>query len=213
MPKYLILLLLTVFFINAKAQSNTSKKAIDYKVHQISANAALSTAGLAFKIDGKLNWKTDSFSYKGSSKPAIQLGYDYYFNKNISIGILGSSQTMNMKVNYLIFKNVNELTKRYNDIDIKVDRRYIGLRCNFHFINNTKSDLYTALRFGSVFWKISPSITDSDLDEKLETSFPGTLLPALALGYKYKIKETVGVGIELSVGTPHVFAYGIDARF
>ncbi len=213
MPKYLIILLLSLCFTNAHSQNSPEKKSEEFKVHQVSVNGALSTAGLAFKIDGKLNWKTDSFSYKGSSNPAIQIGYDYYFNKNISIGILGSSQTMNMQVNYLIFKNANELTRRYNDIDIKVNRKYVGLRFNYHIVNNAKSDLYTSIRFGSVFWKISPSLTDSDLDEKLETSFPGTLLPAFGIGYKYKIKERVGLGFELSVGTPHVFAYGIDARF
>ena len=68
-------------------------------------------------------------------------------------------------------------------------------------------------RFGGVFWKISPSITDTDLDKKLNANFPGTMLPALALGYKYKIKERVGMGVELSLGIPQLFAYGVDFRF
>ena len=139
--------------------------------------------------------------------------YNYYFNKNISLGIIGSIQNMSMKVDYLIFKNPNDITRKFNDISIDVKRRYIGLRFNYHFINDEKNDLYLGVRFGGVFWKISPSITDTDLDKKLNANFPGTMLPALALGYKYKIKERVGMGVELSLGIPQLFAYGVDFRF
>ncbi len=196
----------------ANAQFNLDKDE-EVKHHQININGSASTWGLIFKLDGKLKWNTDSLGYKGYSTPAIQLGYDYYFNKNISLGIIGSTQCMSMKVDYLIFKNSNDITRRFNTIDINIKRRYVGLRFNYHFINDSKNDLYLGARFGGVFWKISPSVTDTDLDQKLNAKFPGTVLPSLAFGYKYKIRDRIGMGVELSLGIPQLFAYGIDYRF
>ncbi len=214
MKKLLMLLNLTALLNAANAQyNNSSDKDEEQKHHQISLNGATSIAGLLFKIDGKLKIKSDTMRYDGRSFPAIQLGYDYFFNKNMSLGIIGSTQSMGMKVSYLVFKNPNDVTRRFNDIDIKVKRRYIGLRFNYHFINNTLNDLYIGARFGGVFWKLSPAITDTDLDNKLNANFPGTVLPSLALGYKHKIKERVGIGLELSLGTPQLFSYGVDYRF
>lgn len=212
MNKLLIFIIVILANNAAMAQYNFDDE-YEVKHHQINLNGSASTWGLLFKIDGKLKWDTDSLGYKGHSTPAIQLGYDYYFNKNISLGIIGSIQNMSMKVDYLIFKNPNDITRKFNDISIDVKRRYIGLRFNYHFINDEKNDLYLGARFGGVFWKISPSITDTDLDKKLNANFPGTMLPALALGYKYKIKERVGMGVELSLGIPQLFAYGVDFRF
>ena len=214
MNKLLIFIIVILANTAAMAQYNFDDED-EVKHHQINLNGSASTWGLLFKVDGRLNWKTDSLGigYKGRSTPAIQLGYDYYFNKNLSLGIIGSNQSMGMKVDYLFFKNSNDILRQFNDIDISIKRRYIGLRFNYHFINNEKNDLYLGARFGGVFWKISPSITDTDLDKKLNANFPGTMLPALALGYKYKIKERVGMGVELSLGIPQLFAYGVDFRF
>jgi hypothetical protein len=214
MKKLLGFVFLGALCSQAFGQYNFDKED-EVKHHQISFNGSTSTWGLLFKVDGNLNWKTDSagIGYHGRSTPAIQLGYDYFFNKDMSLGIIGSSQNMGMKVDYLFFKNPNDILRGFNDIDIKIKRRYIGLKFNYHFINDAKNDLYLGARFGAVFWKISPSVTDTDLDNKLSASFPGSILPSLAVGYKYKIKERVGMGFELSLGIPQLFSYGIDYRF
>jgi len=212
MKKHFLLGLLLVFFLSGNAQYNF-KKEDELKHHQISFNGSTSIWGLLFKLNGNINLKTDTFNYRGYSNPAIQLGYEYYFNKDMSLGIIGSTQNMGMKVDYMVFKNPNEITRRFNDMNINIRRRYIGLKFNYHFINNTKNDLYLGVRFGGVFWKISPSITDTDLDNKLNANFPGTVFPALAVGYKYKIKERLGIGVELSLGIPQLFSYGVDYRF
>ena len=223
---YLVLLLVAN---NLKAQYGNNRNNEEIKHHQISLNGSTSAAGLLFKIDGKFKRGGDSLSYKGRSTPAIQLGYDYFFKRRISFGLMGSTQSMGMEVDYLIFKNENGMLHRFNNFDIKVKRRYIGLKFNYHVINNLKNDLYLGARFGAVFWKITPSIKDADLDNKLfdliikrnkslsiipiSVSFPGLMFPALAMGYKYKIREKVGVGVELSLGIPQLFSYGIDYRF
>ena len=201
-----------IFFSSSKAQYRFDDED-EVKHHQVNLNGSASTWGFLFKIDGKLKLKSDSLGYTGTSTPAVQLAYDYNFTKNISLGIIGSTQRMGMKVNYLTFKNSEDIPVRYNNINITIKRRYIGLRFNYHFINNEQHDLYAGARFGAVLWKIEPSVTNSDLDKKLGAAFPGTMFPSLAFGYKYKIKERVGLGIELSLGIPQLFAYGIDYRF
>lgn len=200
-------------FLSSKAQYRFEKERQNSVKHQISLNGSTSTWGLIFKQDGKLKWKTDSLSYQGRSTPAIQLAYDYFFNEKASLGIIGSTQNLGMKVDYLIFENPNQITKRFNDFDIRVKRRYLGLRFHYHLVNDENNDLYVGARFGAVFWKISPSISDTDLDSKLGASFPGAVFPSLALGYKYKFNSKLGLGAELSLGIPQLFAYGIDYRF
>lgn len=213
MKKLVLILVLNFLGNSINAQYYDWDKDEDIKHHQISLNGSASTWGVLFKINGKLKFDSDSLGYKGHSTPAIQLGYDYFFNENISLGIIGSTQSLNMKVDYFVFQNADDITRRFNSIDINVKRRYIGLRFNYHFINTEMHDLYGGVRFGSVFWKISPSITDTDLDSKLNASFPGTMFPSLAFGYRYKIKERVGIGAELSLGIPQLFSYGVDYRF
>ncbi|MFM9944067.1 MAG: hypothetical protein ACKVQB_02420 [Bacteroidia bacterium] len=213
MKKIGFVIFITAIVNCSSAQYGDSYNDDEVKHHQINLNGSASTWGFLFKIDGKLKWGTDSLSYKGRSSPAIQLAYDYNFNKNMSLGVIGSMQSLGMSVNYLIFKNADDITRRFNNMDISIKRYYIGLRFNYHFINDEKHDLYAGARFGSVFWSLTPSVTDSDLDDRLSAGFPGTMFPSLAFGYKYKIKERVGMGVELSLGIPQLFAYGIDYRF
>lgn len=183
------------------------------KRHQIYLNGSASTWGFIFKASGNLKIKSDTFEFKGYSTPAIQGGYSFWFSEKFSLGLMLSTQKMGLETKYLVFKNPDFITKRFNDIDISVKRRYVGLIANYHFLKNKNHDLYAGIRFGAVFWKISPSVTDTDLDNKLNASFPGSVFPAAAFGYKYKIKEKIGVGIELSLGIPQIFSYGIDYRF
>lgn len=213
MRKSFLIISLSFITSTINAQYYDWDKDEDVKHHQISLNGAASTWGFLFKINGKLKIDSDSLGYKGHSTPAVQLGYDYFFNENTSLGVIGSTQSMSMKVDYFVFKNADDVTRRFNTIDISVKRRYIGLRFNYHFVNTEMHDLYAGARLGAVFWKIAPSVTDTDLDSKLNASFPGTFFPALAFGYRYKIKERVGIGVELSLGIPQLFSYGIDYRF
>ena len=196
----------------AKAQYDSDKNN-DLKKHQIYLNGSTSTWGIAFKASGNIKLKSDTFEFKGRSLPAIQAGYSYRINEKISAGIMLSAQKMGLETKYLVFKNPDQITKRFNDIDISVKRRYVGIFANYHFLKNKNHDLYGGLRFGAVFWKISPSVTDTDLDNRLNASFPGSVFPAVAVGYKYLIKEKIGLGLELSLGIPQIFSYGIDYRF
>ena len=221
--------LLVLVACNVNAQYGNNRDEDEIKHHQISLNGSTSLPGLIFKKDGKLKRDDDSLGYVGRSTPAVQLGYDYFFKNGASLGIIGSTQSMGMEIDYFVFKDHNNKTHRFNNFDIKVKRRYIGIKYNYHLINDLKNDLYIGARFGAVFWKISPSIKDPDLDNKLfsllvksnntlsiiptSASFPGFMFPALACGYKYKIRENFGVGIELSIGIPQLFSYGIDYRF
>lgn len=196
----------------ANAQYNNDDDRI-YKKHQVCLNASASTWGILFKASGNIKLKSDTLDFKGHSTPAIQAAYSYRINDKFSIGVLLSTQKMGMDVKYMVFKNPDFITKRFNDIDVTVKRRYAGIFANYHFLKNKNHDLYGGIRFGGVFWKISPSVTDTDLDSKLNASFPGSLLPAAAFGYKYLLKERAGIGFELSLGIPQIFSYGIDYRF
>jgi hypothetical protein len=208
---YILTFVIILMHFSSEAQYRLNEDEI--KHHQINLNGSASTWGFLIKRDGNLNIKSDSLGYTGKALPAIQLAYDYYFNENVSLGLIGSSQSMSMKINYLTFKNSENIPVRFKNIAININRKYVGLRFNYHFINDKEQDLYAGLRFGAVFWSIKPSITNTDLDKKLNASFPGTIFPAMAIGYKYKIKERLGIGIELSLGIPQLFAYGIDYRF
>jgi len=181
--------------------------------HQISLNGSTSSWGLLFKASGNLKIKSDTFNYTGYSTPAIQLGYDFFIKEKVSVGVLFSTQSMGMKVDHMVFENENQVVRRFNDFDVKVRRRYYGFKFNYHFVNNTNHDFYMGARYGGVFWKVSPSVTDTDLDSRLNSKFTGTFFPALAMGYRYKIKGRVGIGMEVSLGIPQIFSYGIDYRF
>lgn len=195
------------------AQYDFKQEDEEFFHHQVNVNGATTTWGLLFRNEGDLKWKTDSLHFNGHSTPALQFAYDYYFIKNLSLGVLLSTQNMKMDIGYLVFKNANEQTRRFNDFSVDVRRRYMGLRLFYHFINNANSDFYMGIRYGGVYWKMNPSITDSDLDKKFETSFTGTLAPSIGIGYKFKIKERWGIGLETGIGTPQIFSYGVDFRF
>lgn len=188
------------------------EKAVHYS-HQVSFNGASSSWGLLFKANGKINFGTDSFRYEGYSRPALQFAYDLFVKKKVSIGFLFSGQQMGMRVNYLVFEDENRMTQRFTGIDIKVRRRYYGFKIGYHFVNNANHDFYGTLRYGGVFWRIAPSISNTSLDNKLNSEFTGTFFPAIGMGYRYKIKERIGIGIEASLGIPQIFSYGIDYRF
>ncbi|MCC6721980.1 MAG: hypothetical protein IT243_07235 [Bacteroidia bacterium] len=204
------ILLIFVSFI-ANAQYNNDDNSL--KRNHVYLNGSASTWGFIFKASGNIKLKSDTFEFKGRSTPAIQVGYSFWFSEKFSLGLMLSTQKLGIETKYLVFKNADFITKRFNDFDVVIKRRYVGLIANYHFLKDKNHDIYGGLRFGGVFWKISPTITDTDLDDKLNASFPGSLLPAASLGYKYRIKEKVGLGFELSFGPPQIFSYGIDYRF
>lgn len=212
MKKSLILTFL-VFALLTNANAQYDIKDETETQHQISLNGSTSTWGLLFKANGNLKIKTDTFTYSGYSTPAIQLAYDFFIKEKVSVGVLFSTQRMGMKVDHMVFENDDQVMRRFNDFDVKVRRRYYGFKFNYHFVNNANHDFYLGARYGGVFWKVTPSVTDTDLDKRLNSKFTGTFFPALAMGYRYKIKEKVGIGMEVSLGIPQIFSYGIDYRF
>jgi len=205
--------MILLFLFSGDSLIAQENKMLSRESNIISLNGSTSGIGLLFKDNGNLKLGTDSLKYRGSSYPAIQIAWDHFFKKKLSLGIIASTQSMNMEIDYMVFKNPNNNTSRFNNIEIALKRRYIGLRLNYHFINNTHTDLYMSMRGGAVKWKLKPNITSTDLDKKLETKFTGSILPSFGLGYKYKFNEKFGLGFELSVGTPQLFSYGIDYRF
>ncbi|NUM32463.1 MAG: hypothetical protein HUU47_09110 [Bacteroidetes bacterium] len=199
--------------INSYSQYRFNDEKI-YKKHQIYLNGSLSTWGIILKksnVNFKL--KSDTCQFKGHSLPAIQIGYSYKFSDKFSAGILLSTQKLGLDISYMVFKNADFITRRFNDISISAKRRYAGIFANYHFLKHENHDLYGGIRFGAVFWKISPSVTDTDLDSKLNASFPGSMFPAVDLGYRYLINKNFGLGFELSLGIPQILSYGIDYRF
>lgn len=205
------LLMVTGVFIPVKAQPPGGNNS--HFQHQVSLNGSASTWGILFRSGGSLNIKSDTFTYKGYAFPAIQLGYDFYIKNKISVGILLSTQKMGMHVDQMIFENDNGQLRRFNGFDVTVKRRYYGFKIHYHFIRNPNHDFYAGVRYGGVFWNVVPEITDTDLDKKLNTRFTGTFFPAVGIGYRYIIRERIGVGLETGIGIPQIFSYGLDYRF
>ena len=106
---------------SSNAQYNDFKDN-SFKKHQIYLNGSASTWSFIFKASGNLKIKTDTFEFKGRSTPAIQGGYSFWFSEKFSLGIMLSTQKMGIETKYLVFKNADFITKRFNDFDISVKR-------------------------------------------------------------------------------------------
>lgn len=138
-----------------------------------------------------ITWK----SY-GSSKPAIQLAYDFAINDKFSVGVAYSYQRFILDVPQYVYSD----SKRNN----------IAVRFLWHYVQNERLDMYAAARLGMTFWNENYDYSYDPFDEIVKRNLPA---PQIALGTRYYITENIGLGIEAAFGAPHYFSFGANYRF
>lgn len=139
---------------------------------------------------GDITWKSH-----GSSKPAIQLTYDFALSNKFSVGLAYSYQRFILDVPDFVYLD----SKRNN----------IAVRFLWHYVQNERLDMYAAARLGMTYWNENYDYTydPNDMIEKRKL-----IAPQLALGTRYYITPNIGLSIEAAFGAPHYLSFGANYR-
>lgn len=139
---------------------------------------------------GDITWKSH-----GSSRPAIQLTYDFAFNDKFSIGLAYSYQRFILDVPQYVYMD----SKRNN----------VAVRFLWHYVQKERLDMYVAARLGVTFWDENFDYTHDPFDMAEKRKLPA---PQIALGTRYYITKNIGLSIEAAFGAPHYFSFGANYR-
>jgi len=142
-----------------------------------------------------------------SSTPVLAGSYDYGVSDIFSVGVAASYQSFTEQysstkyASFLLEPTFKVVTTRTN----------IAVRPLFHISNTDKFDLYGGLRIGYTIWEHNVST------DKIKVEFPsfeqdGFALQAL-LGMRYFFGDFIGVGLELSIGSPYFTMAGVNFKF
>ena len=152
------------------------------------------------------------YKYTGKSSPVIGLSADAFISKRVSAGINFSFQTIKMDIDsWLYFDNYLNQKVNYNN-KASLTRTYIGGKMLFHYVNNSRADIYSGFRAGLISWKMKLSNPNSELKTQIYSDMIYLNRPALGLipfGFRVKVKEKFAVCGEFTLGAPNFISAGI----
>ena len=149
--------------------------------------------------------------------------YDRAITKWFSIGLAGSYNKFSLSTDD--FKGNVDTFYYSGQINASFRRINLGIRPNFHYLNNDRVDFYSGFRFGLNFYNTQAGLeTDSNVPgdiflEKLLkfTKYVGNgsrpTFQFIPVGFRGYITERLGVGFELAVGPTYFAAAQLNYRF
>ena len=218
MKKLLLTTLSCCLFLSLFAQNETYR-------HTLTGGVGASFFGFVVDVvdgtdfsDSEFANTSDEFTinsglFRGKSLPAFQVNYDYGFKKWFSLGGGISYQKFDVDFQDLQY---TEDTGEQNFVEsaaIDVHRLNIGIRTLFHYGNSNRIDMYSGFRLGLTNWGISASSSDVGLEGDLNSVFG--LLPSfqfIPFALRGYVTENLGIQFETGIGTPHMFAFGVNYR-
>ncbi len=205
------LLLSLAFYNSAFSQVSTNDTLHTYPKSRSGKGAFIINAGVGYStifvaVEGALPIKGASIQVPTSVSPAINLTGDYSFRNDQSVGICVTYQKLND-----IPQTENTSITGYTE---SITRTNIALRYLFHFIKNTNTDTYVGTRIGLSFWVDGILPLSSQQYTQLAMGRSSFVLPSLQLlfGYRRYFSNTIGVHVELGIGTPYLAEAGITFR-
>lgn len=146
------------------------------------------------------------------SSPALQVGWDVSLKKWFSIGFGVSHQKM-----YAKYTNTANTGEQYKIPNFTTDftRMNYSSRIFFHYANENRFDLYSGVRLGYTNFNIDLDVPDFYfLPDKWMKHTVGKVTGQLVLfGMRGYFTDHLGVGGEIALGAPHVFAFSVNGRF
>lgn len=221
--KTTITFLIAFFLTNSVfSQNNEDKKKPDKqnKVNKemyVGFQLGISMVGI---LNKGLSESEDSilgfYKYFGKSSPVIGITADAFVSKKITIGVNFSFQNLKMDIDswqYAI--NDYSYSTSYNN-KANLNRIYIGGKILYHFVNNSRADLYSGLRFGIIKWNMKLDNSSPELREQIFTDKIFFNRPALALipiGTRIKFNDKLAFNTELTLGAPNFISAGLTYKF
>jgi hypothetical protein len=169
-----------------------------------------SLTGILFKaIENSVN-AVGGASLQVKSTPGLQGMYDFGITDRFSLGVAGSYQSYSMIYAGYIY-DTSSVGRNYKD---KITRMNIGLRPLVHLGDGEKVDTYLGARFGYTRWSyktdnIDPNYSLGDIYH----SFGNTVKIQVLFGLRYFFTDNIGIGGEISIGSPYFMMGGINAKF
>lgn len=206
MRRILIAVLIACLMVTGTAIQLSAQK---YKGEVvINTNSALSLVGSVIRI----SFKVADFSIEGLDtkvSPALSGTIDVGVTDRISLGVGYFSQVA--KAEWTGYTDTILDTVFHGTFGLKVHRKNYGLRALIHFGNNDKIDPYFGFRAGFGQWKLTPSIANIDLFDKLKFK-SGVTFQAI-FGMRYYFLSFLGVNAELAFGFPYFMSAGLSWKF
>ena len=152
------------------------------------------------------------YKYTGKSSPVIGFAADVFISKRVSAGINFSFQNLKMDIDsWLYIDNYLYQKVNYNN-KANLTRTYIGGKLLFHYVNNSRADIYSGIKLGIIRWNMRLNNNIPELREQIYSDLIYLNRPAIGLvpcGFRVKIKEKFAICSEFTLGAPNFLSAGI----
>ena len=154
----------------------------------------------------------DSLDYLSKSGPILQFSVEEFYKANTSVRIQLSWQSFNVKINHWEYIDNGNIYSLNNET-AHMNRFYAGGCGTRHLVNNKYIDFYSGFRVGVVWWKTNIQWKAIDFNNQLKKEFYTIKgRPAIGgfTGIRLKFSQNAGINLELNLGAPHYFSFGIN---
>ncbi len=176
----------------------------------VGVNLGLSAVGSLFNIASySTGTLIDTYTV-----PAFQVTYDYGIKKWLSLGGGASYQIMGIRYKNYEYTDSNGETQTQN-FKTSVNRLNISVRALLHYGNSNQFDMYSGLRVGVTNWDINTNASIPNFDKTRDFKFNGTKpsTQLILFGFRGYFTDNLGANLELAVGAPHFFSFGLNYRW
>lgn len=152
------------------------------------------------------------YKYTGKSKPVIGFTIDAFVIKKVTMGLNYSFQVLNMDIDNWKYLNNNFDTLYSYDNSAKLTRSYLGGKLLYHYVNNSRADIYSGFRAGLISWKMKLGTPNSDLQSQIYSDKIYYNRPAIGFipfGCRIKIKDKFSITTEVTFGAPNFISAGL----
>lgn len=176
--------------------------------HRLQFQAGLSGIGVIASVADRLDVAE---AVEVDVTPSLQLAYDYFYSKKISLGLAFAYQDIGVTYrNYSYDEGGETIT---DDYGTQLRRINISARGLYWYNPESKFKLYSGLRLGFSNWSADTTVPDPtyDPDQFINIALGANFAPQIILlGTDVGLSEHWHLSAELAIGAPYFAAAGIS---
>ena len=195
-----------LLFVAAHSRGQQAKPPDPTEQLHLGVGAGLSLSGLQFSKDQH----SDTVSYTASTGVTWTANGDYFVNDKVSLGVQTSMQRSEVFIQSWLIAGSDGTLEFIENSNVRLTRVYLGTRTLFHYKNTSKTDLYSGIRAGTVFWlkKWPDNQAFRSVFGREFPAFNHLSLGIIAFGCRYKITPRLAAAAELNLGAPYLITAG-----